>query len=240
VKSGLEPAILYNDQSVLENMHISKAWAVFTAPEHNCVASMEPQERVQLRETMVALVLGTDMAGHFDELAKFMTKTSSNSFAAESPENTRTVLKMALHCADVSNPAKQPDMCIPWSVRVMEEFFMQVRAPRRRAALCRARPHSRGCLRLARELLSQESARTRPRRSASAVRAPADLTYPRASTLAAPCEPSAPRRRPRARARAGRQGEVGGQAAVPFHGPRVDPHLEMPDGLFDDHRRAEL
>jgi hypothetical protein len=40
----------------------------------------------------------------------------------------------------VSNPAKAADLCIPWSIRVMDEFFMHVRSPSpgARAAAARA------------------------------------------------------------------------------------------------------
>jgi hypothetical protein len=125
VKNRLELALRYNDLAVLENFHASQAWAVLTAPEHNLLAAVDLQEATQVRDVMLAMILGTDMSGHFDELAKFKARTLSGSFAETSPENTRAILKMALHCADVSNPAKAADLCVPWSIRVMDEFFMQ-------------------------------------------------------------------------------------------------------------------
>jgi hypothetical protein len=148
VKNRLKVALLYNDLAVLESWHASNAWAVLTAPETDLFAGMARAEVAQVRETFIAMILNTDMSGHFNELAKFKTKTLSGGFDAESPENVRMVLKMALHCADVSNPAKRPDLCIPWSIRVMDEFFMQVSA---RAASCDGRARrcaavgSRGC-----------------------------------------------------------------------------------------------
>jgi len=125
VKNRLEVAITYNDVSVLENMHIARAWRILTDPEHNILGNLKSDDFNTVRSNMITMILGTDMSGHFDELARFMTKTTSNGFDEQSPENTKMILKMALHVCDVSNPAKSPDLCIPWAARVMEEFFMQ-------------------------------------------------------------------------------------------------------------------
>jgi hypothetical protein len=128
VKHLLDAAVLYNDASVLEHSHASRAWQALNAPEHDVLAHVPPAEASTIRQTLISMILGTDMSGHFDELAKFAAKTKAGGLQVGSDADTQLILRMVLHCADVSNPAKGPDICIPWAVRVMDEFFMQVKA----------------------------------------------------------------------------------------------------------------
>ena len=77
------------------------------------------------------LVLGTDMRAHFEHLTKFKSKLAGEGFAniAESPnarKDMRLLLTVALHAADISNPAKPQTIATAWARRSMDEFFRQV------------------------------------------------------------------------------------------------------------------
>jgi cAMP-specific phosphodiesterase 4 len=41
------------------------------------------------------------------------------------PDDERLVLQMALHAADVSNPAKSQEQCCVWAERILVEFYQQ-------------------------------------------------------------------------------------------------------------------
>lgn len=41
------------------------------------------------------------------------------------PENVTLVKRMMIKCADVSNPARPLRVCIEWSRRITEEYFLQ-------------------------------------------------------------------------------------------------------------------
>ena len=45
---------------------------------------------------------------------------------SEFPLHHLQVMKYMIHCADLSNPAKPLDLCIKWTHKVNEEFFLQV------------------------------------------------------------------------------------------------------------------
>ena len=46
------------------------------------------------------------------------------------PEERLTVLKMAIKCADIGNVTKGVGVCLPWTERVVQEFFEQGDAER--------------------------------------------------------------------------------------------------------------
>ena len=82
---------------------------------------------------MVEMVLATDMANHGLDLMALEQLVER----AEDPESGRvnidlkhqptatTVLKIALHAADISNPAKTWDYYLAWTDRVLTEFHAQ-------------------------------------------------------------------------------------------------------------------
>lgn len=63
--SNSELAITYNDQSVLENMHLAAAFKVMTLPGHGILNRLPDKQRRQIREIIVQMVLSTDMKKHF-------------------------------------------------------------------------------------------------------------------------------------------------------------------------------
>ena len=74
--------------------------------------------------------LGTDMAQHFEELAKFKSKLiqvarSNSASHIATDADTQMFLKMAMHTADVSNPAKPWIYARHWAELIAEEFYNQ-------------------------------------------------------------------------------------------------------------------
>ena len=135
-------ALLYNDQAVLENMHLAKSFEILSDSDSNIFSRLTPEEYKHSRGVIVQMVLGTDMSLHFELLGKFRSavaslkeldpdrlvkRDSSNSQEAEVlPHSTiLLLLSLALHCADVSNPVKDKPVYLEWADRVMDEFFAQ-------------------------------------------------------------------------------------------------------------------
>ncbi len=57
-------ALLYNDQSILENHHCSQAFRVMNKPNCNILESLDKEQRKYFRETVISLVLATDITKH--------------------------------------------------------------------------------------------------------------------------------------------------------------------------------
>lgn len=66
-------ALLYNDQSVLENHHVALAFQLTLQQSNNVniFARLSRDEFVAIRQAVVDMVLATDMCRHFEYLTKF-------------------------------------------------------------------------------------------------------------------------------------------------------------------------
>ena len=67
-------AIRYNDKSVLEAYHVAEFFSLVKNEAYNALAGLQRTEFNELRSLMIDMVLGTDMAHHFEETAKFKSK----------------------------------------------------------------------------------------------------------------------------------------------------------------------
>ena len=119
-------ATLYNDRSVLENHHLAASFQLTKKDGLDLFAGMKREVFAEFRESVVLAVLATDMAQHFSELAHFKAKVlEGDGFDAANIADRRLLLKMCVHCADISNPAKDLEQSRKWSARVTAEFFAQ-------------------------------------------------------------------------------------------------------------------
>ncbi|RHY23687.1 hypothetical protein DYB25_009379 [Aphanomyces astaci] len=115
-KSALAREYASHKGSVLEAMHASVAIDTMTA-EHvfdHVVAADADAIKSMIQE----LILATDMALHPQVIQAYADKKSSG--------DSLTQAKMILHCADISNPTKSPEVAKWWSHAVLREFCMQV------------------------------------------------------------------------------------------------------------------
>ena len=72
-----EYAITYNDQSILESMHVASAWKVLLQDECNFLKNLSKEQYLEFRDTVIQLVLATDMKFHFECARASSTETSS-------------------------------------------------------------------------------------------------------------------------------------------------------------------
>ena len=135
-----ELAIRYNDQSVLENFHVSEGFnIIFKKQGCNIFENMSNDDYKICRKRIVNCVLATDMTLHGKEL-QFL-KSKSQAYNIKEGENVEKIfeskdpvmnfnlrqefLSVIIHSADVSNPTKPLDIYKQWAHRCVDEFFKQ-------------------------------------------------------------------------------------------------------------------
>ena len=126
IATRAETAVLYNDQSVLEMFHIAGSFRVMlTTPGCDITEGMSREQFRQFRETMVSMVLATDLKVHFEHLGRLKTRVATDAYASVERKDVLLLLGQALHAADISNPTKPRAIMLRWTERVMKEFWMQ-------------------------------------------------------------------------------------------------------------------
>ncbi|KAM3720840.1 putative 3',5'-cyclic phosphodiesterase pde-6 [Dirofilaria immitis] len=126
-------ALLYNDQSVLENHHIALAFQLTlqSANNINIFAGLSREEFTTLRQATVEMVLATDMSRHFEYLTKFQQVVSNLKDNEENENNVSlTICRMLIKCADIGNPTREWELCEKWAMRIVEEYFDQTNEER--------------------------------------------------------------------------------------------------------------
>jgi high affinity cGMP-specific 3',5'-cyclic phosphodiesterase 9 len=119
VQTGDKLALIYNDRSVLEQMHCSKTFAILLRPGCNIFAGLSKPVYAQVRSNIVACILGTDMGEHFSLQTKVETA------AAGSKLSNVDRMAVLVHACDISNVAKPWETAYEWSRLVTAEFFDQ-------------------------------------------------------------------------------------------------------------------
>ena len=76
MNTNAESALVYNDNSINENMHASIAWRLLQQPQNNFLEHLPEEEQRFVRRTLIQIILATDMAGH-STLLKVLPNTQS-------------------------------------------------------------------------------------------------------------------------------------------------------------------
>jgi len=133
-------AIRYNDQSVLENYHVSESFnIIFKKNKCNIFENMSIDDYKFCRKRIVQCVLATDMTLHSKEF-QFL-KTKAQTYQIKNGQNIEKVmedtdpvtnfntkqefLNIFIHAADISNPTKPLDIYKQWAQKCIDEFFRQ-------------------------------------------------------------------------------------------------------------------
>lgn len=137
-----ETALVYNDVSVNENMHLATAFKILRRPGNDLWEHLSPDQYRFFRRTVIQIVLATDMAGHSELLQAFNAnlKLLGPDLESWGADQRNLALRMCVHCADIANPAKPLPLALQWTKRVVTEFFNQGDSERKRgmpvSALC--------------------------------------------------------------------------------------------------------
>lgn len=140
--AGNHLAVLYNDTAVLESHHVALAFQLTLENDKcNIFKQMERSDYRTLRQSIIDMVLATEMTKHFEHVNKFINSINKPLTAQEKEETGRSledikamlktsesralIKRMMIKCADVSNPCRPLEHCIEWAARISEEYFSQ-------------------------------------------------------------------------------------------------------------------
>ena len=70
IKTRHDLAMTHNDKSPLENMHCTVLYEMFKNPDWNVMSVLAEAQWRESRKIILSLILGTDMAHHFDQVSK--------------------------------------------------------------------------------------------------------------------------------------------------------------------------
>ena len=122
-------AILYNDQSVLENFHAASLFQLINQhPDLNIFQSLNKSKFREIRKLIIECIIATDPAMHYEYVSKLSAKMESDQGAwnGEMADQRLLLMKSILKMADISNVARLWDgPGYEWSQRVSLEFFTQ-------------------------------------------------------------------------------------------------------------------
>ncbi|XP_027009509.1 cAMP-specific 3',5'-cyclic phosphodiesterase 4B isoform X2 [Tachysurus fulvidraco] len=131
INTNSELALMYNDESVLENHHLAVGFKLLQGENCDIFQNLSKKQRQTLRRMVIDMVLATDMSKHMSLLADLKTMvetkkvTSSGVLLLDNYTDRIQVLRNMVHCADLSNPTKPLDIYRQWTDRIMDEFFHQ-------------------------------------------------------------------------------------------------------------------
>ncbi|KAM8771745.1 3',5'-cyclic-AMP phosphodiesterase 4C-like [Acanthopagrus schlegelii] len=131
INTNSELALMYNDESVLENHHLAVGFKLLHQENCDIFQNLTKRQRQSLRKLVIDMVLATDMSKHMTLLADLKTMvetkkvTSSGVLLLDHYTERIQVLRNMVHCADLSNPTKTLPLYRQWTERIMEEFFRQ-------------------------------------------------------------------------------------------------------------------
>ena len=142
VKTRNELAIIHNDQSPLENMHVATLYQIVSRPGLNIFEGLDPDQWRAMRKLIISAILGTDMIHHFPLISKLQvfyelnareltsqiangTCNAENAHGMKEVKERSFIIDVFLHAADISNPVKSFDICQKWANFVVAEFFAQ-------------------------------------------------------------------------------------------------------------------
>uniref|UniRef100_UPI003AAD8F26 3',5'-cyclic-AMP phosphodiesterase 4B-like isoform X2 n=1 Tax=Centroberyx gerrardi TaxID=166262 RepID=UPI003AAD8F26 len=131
INTNSELALMYNDESVLENHHLAVGFKLLQEDNCDIFQNLTKKQRQTLRRMVIDMVLATDMSKHMSLLADLKTMvetkkvTSSGVLLLDNYTDRMQVLRNMVHCADLSNPTKSLDLYRQWTDRIMDEFFHQ-------------------------------------------------------------------------------------------------------------------
>ncbi|CAG9538894.1 unnamed protein product [Cercopithifilaria johnstoni] len=130
INTNSELAIMYNDESVLEQHHLAVAFKLLQDSSCDFIVSLSKKQRQLFRKLTIEMVLATDMSKHMSILADLKTMVEAKKVAGSSvltldKTDRMQVMQTMIHLADLSNPTKPIDLYRIWVDNIMEEYWRQ-------------------------------------------------------------------------------------------------------------------
>ncbi|VDK86545.1 unnamed protein product [Litomosoides sigmodontis] len=128
INTNSELAIMYNDESVLEQHHLAVAFKLLQ--DSNSILKFEYVQYFNKKRYRILHVLATDMSKHMSILADLKTMVEAKKVAGSSvltldKTDGLQVMQTMIHLADLSNPTKPISIYSIWVKNIMEEYWRQ-------------------------------------------------------------------------------------------------------------------
>ncbi|ESL11844.1 hypothetical protein TRSC58_00397 [Trypanosoma rangeli SC58] len=124
-KTNAYLSTLYNDRSILENHHVACVFELVLNPAYNVFAPLSKEQMQVVRETMIEMVLATDMGNHGRIFKRFQLRMTETTDWHSSKDDVRLALSMSVKMADVSNCARPNYIYTEWARLISLEFYNQ-------------------------------------------------------------------------------------------------------------------
>ena len=121
-------AITHNDVSPNESHHASAAFELLLRPDNHFVRRLPVSKYALFRETVIGLVLSTDMARH----STIVGHLQSCDFSRVNSTQVPLLLRACLKCADLGHLCMPTTEQVDWAHRLQREFKSEGDAWRRR------------------------------------------------------------------------------------------------------------
>eukprot|EP00347_Sterkiella_histriomuscorum_P020903 403336019 len=118
-------AVRYNDKSVLENHHCAMAFKLLLDPQNDIFELLSEAQYWNVRQTIIKMILATDISMHFDQIMAFRGRLSTKKFPEESNEDKQLILNLVLYASDHANSCKNSIQYFRWMAAEMEEYYQQ-------------------------------------------------------------------------------------------------------------------
>lgn len=134
------------NSSVLESHHAAMGFKLTIDPNSdnvNILKNLDRETYLDVRQSIIDMVLATEMTKHFEHFTKFIHVFEHLSLSDEeaeeihhgkvfkeeilrNSENITLIKRMLIKCADISNPARVLKLCKLWAERIAIEYCDQV------------------------------------------------------------------------------------------------------------------
>jgi len=129
IKTKSKLALLYNDISVLENMHANTTMMLLRRKELNIFANFDANMQRNLRKAIIGAIIATDMSKHKSLSTSLKRKDPKDAekFDIEDPNSRQLLVNIIVHSADISAQVYKWEIAKKWEERVSREFSEQVK-----------------------------------------------------------------------------------------------------------------
>jgi hypothetical protein len=124
---------LYNDRSILENHHCACVTEIMRLPKYNILQTLTDDQRRVVRDTMLEMVLATDMGNHAKIFSAFRRRIAEGPEWHEKKDDIFLALSMSIKMSDISNCGRPGFLYLEWAKNISAEFYGQGDAEERRS-----------------------------------------------------------------------------------------------------------
>ncbi|TRY75848.1 hypothetical protein TCAL_08487 [Tigriopus californicus] len=114
INTSSELALMYNDESVLENHHLAVAFKLVQNPDFDIFVNLTKKQRQTVRKMVIDMTM-----------VETKKVAGSGVLLLDNYVDRIQVLQNMVHCADLSNPTKPLPIYRHWVDLITDEFFRQ-------------------------------------------------------------------------------------------------------------------